>query len=203
MLPKPHTHIKPLGLTLEKYCQSKTRSRWGFTRREIRRESSKAANPDRDIGRWLRQKWQKLCVKCSTVLLSSSVVASEGEVMWDLDLLTAIGASRRLRRWHINVNHLSSRPGITRKNPRTPLSDLQGTNALNEKASWWVQTSESSQRFYFEAKYHKSRCCFSKIYSLHRRGHLSSNLSEERSFCLFQIKMQPRGGEPLVRSNKP
>ncbi|XP_034031829.1 unconventional myosin-IXa-like isoform X3 [Thalassophryne amazonica] len=25
---------------------------------------------------------------------------------------------------------------ITRKNPRTPLSDLQGTNALNEKASW-------------------------------------------------------------------
>ncbi|XP_062276509.1 unconventional myosin-IXAb-like [Scomber scombrus] len=27
---------------------------------------------------------------------------------------------------------------ITRKNPRTPLSDLQGTNALNEKASWDV-----------------------------------------------------------------
>ncbi|XP_051808580.1 unconventional myosin-IXa-like isoform X6 [Acanthochromis polyacanthus] len=25
---------------------------------------------------------------------------------------------------------------ITRKNPRTPLSDLQGTNAMNEKASW-------------------------------------------------------------------
>ncbi|XP_056137125.1 unconventional myosin-IXAb [Lampris incognitus] len=25
---------------------------------------------------------------------------------------------------------------ITRKNPRTPLSDLQGTNALNEKATW-------------------------------------------------------------------
>ncbi|XP_008289797.1 unconventional myosin-IXa-like isoform X4 [Stegastes partitus] len=25
---------------------------------------------------------------------------------------------------------------ITRKNPRTPLSDLQGTNALNERASW-------------------------------------------------------------------
>ena len=31
---------------------------------------------------------------------------------------------------------LLSSPGITRKNPRTPLSDLQGTNALNEKASW-------------------------------------------------------------------
>lgn len=34
------------------------------------------------------------------------------------------------------MSPLLSSPGITRKNPRTPLSDLQGTNALNEKASW-------------------------------------------------------------------
>ncbi|KAF0040544.1 hypothetical protein F2P81_006442 [Scophthalmus maximus] len=32
--------------------------------------------------------------------------------------------------------HTHKKTGITRKNPRTPLSDLQGTNALNEKASW-------------------------------------------------------------------
>uniref|UniRef100_A0A7N6FGD0 Myosin IXA n=1 Tax=Anabas testudineus TaxID=64144 RepID=A0A7N6FGD0_ANATE len=30
--------------------------------------------------------------------------------------------------------HTHKKTGITRKNPRTPLSDLQGTNALNEKA---------------------------------------------------------------------
>ena len=36
----------------------------------------------------------------------------------------------------ISVFLSSVHKGITRKNPRTPLSDLQGTNALNEKASW-------------------------------------------------------------------
>lgn len=36
---------------------------------------------------------------------------------------------------YLSLLFISLPAGITRKTPRTPLSDLQGTNALNEKAT--------------------------------------------------------------------